>query len=120
MTTVDEVTEVDYACQVLLEIRAELMALTVERDIVRERRHAPLKTLMKHYGKDMISRGQRTKKISADYTLEAGLNPIHLCACHRVYVRTCPDLTDSEVIEIVTGGYEPYIRVIFTGKNEAL
>jgi hypothetical protein len=123
MTTINvaEVgTTVEGACREMVDIRHELKALTAEYDLVRERRHHLLKTLMEAYGKDMICRGQRTKKISEDYTLEAGLNPIHICACHRVYVRTCPDLTEAEAIEVIPSGFEPYIRVIFTGEKPAV
>lgn len=99
------------ACAELLTVVEELRALAVERDLMRERRHAPQRVLMRMFGADMIARGQQSKKISDKYVIEAGLNAILLCGCHHVYLRTCPDLPEAESIQVIPGGYEPYLRV---------
>ncbi len=107
---IGEEQAVEAACDELLEIVAQLREMGETRDALREQRHAPQKLLMRLYGKDMIARGQQTKRIGL-YTLEAGLNPVHVCKCHGAYLRTCPALTDGGEIEIITRGFEPYIRV---------
>jgi hypothetical protein len=108
-----------------LEVTCDLI-VTANREITRLRRARLydkagnlaskraiyLQSLLLTVGRDMLAKmkdGQRkTTRRVGSFTVEAGIAPVRICACHGTYVAECDTVGK---IEVVDRGYEPYITV---------
>lgn len=70
-----------YLCDAVLLIGEDLAANGEQRDAIYARRKLVVDAIWKAVGRDMVARGQKTKR-AGEHVIEAGLQQQRVCECH--------------------------------------